>query len=131
MRLLYLAQRVPYPPDRGDKIITFNQVRHLAQKHEVIVACLAEDDADLENAQRLRSLVAEVHAVRISPWRARLRALMSLARGEPFTLGYFDEPALRQKVRTLLDAGSIDAAMVFCSGIAQFIDHASALPRLV
>jgi len=131
MRLLYLAQRVPFPPDRGDKIVTFNQVRHLAQKHEVIVACLAEDDADLDNARQLRSIVADVHAVRISPWRARLRALLSLARGEPFTLGYFNEPALRQKVRSLLEDGSIDAAMVFCSGIAQFIEHADALPRLV
>ena len=131
MRLLYLAQRVPYPPDRGDKIITFHQVRHLARQHEVLVGCLAQDEADLDHAASLRSIVSEVHAVRLSPLRARLRALTSLVLGQPFTLGYFNEPELRRCMDTILAERRIDAAIVFCSGMAQFVEPFRYLPRIV
>ena len=49
MRILYLAQRVPYPPDRGDKILTHNQIRHLARNHDLAVACLAEGNGAQDN----------------------------------------------------------------------------------
>lgn len=131
MKLLYLAQRVPYPPDRGDKIITFHQVQHLARNHEVLVGCLAQDDADLENASRLRSIVSEVHAVRLSPMRAKLRALRSLALGEPFTVGYFCERELHEYTRSLVAEGSLDAIITFCSGVAQFAERACNVPRII
>lgn len=131
MKLLYLAQRVPFPPDRGDKIITYHEVRHLARHHEVVVACLAQDPAEFENARQLRGIAAEVHAIPLSPMHARARALASLVRGRPFTLGYFDEPELRRVVGDLLATGSVDAAFAFCSGVAQFVDAAEGLPRLL
>lgn len=131
MRILYLAQRVPYPPDRGDKIITFHHVRHLARSHEVTVVCLAQGDADLDNAAALRSIVSQVHAVRLSPYRARLRACQALLQGQPFTLGYFNEEALRRRVDELVRRNAIDLAMVFCSGMAQFVESAGHLPRIL
>jgi hypothetical protein len=35
MRLFFICPRVPFPPDRRDKITTFNEIRHLSTKHEV------------------------------------------------------------------------------------------------
>lgn len=131
MRILYLAQRVPFPPDRGDKIITYHEVRHLARKHEVVVGCLAQDERELENARQLARSVAQVHAIPLSAAGSRARALAALATGKPFTLGYFNEPKLRRVVDELLQARSVDAAFAFCSGVAQFIDAAVELPRLL
>jgi len=53
MRILFLAQRVPYPPDRGDKITTYHELRHLAARHEVAVACLADGEEDMANVSAL------------------------------------------------------------------------------
>lgn len=131
MHVLYIAQRVPYPPDRGDKIITYHQIRHLAKTHRVTVACLAEGDEDLEHAESLRSIVPDVHAVPLSPLRARCRALQDLARGRPFTKGYFREPELVRSVRSILQTGNVDVAIVFCSGMAQFVEDADDLPRII
>ena len=52
MRILFLSQRVPYPPNRGDKIPTYYYVRHLARQHEVTVACLAGMVWAIENPSR-------------------------------------------------------------------------------
>jgi len=131
MRILYLAQRVPYPPDRGDKIITFHHVRHLARTHEVTVVCLAQDEADLDNAAALRSIASHVHAVPLSPSRARLRACRALLQGQPFTRGYFNERRVHGMVEQLIRQNAIDLAMVFCSGMAQFVESAAHLPRIL
>ena len=53
MRIFFDCRRVPFPPDRGDKIPTFNQIRHLAERHEVHVFCLGDGTADLDNISGL------------------------------------------------------------------------------
>ena len=58
MRILVLAQRVPFPPHRGDKIATYHYVRHLARRHEVAVACLADGKSDLDNVAGLKPGIA-------------------------------------------------------------------------
>jgi hypothetical protein len=54
VRILYLCHRIPYPPDKGDKIRAYHQVRALAAKHEVDVFTLADDPEDLKYEQALR-----------------------------------------------------------------------------
>jgi polysaccharide biosynthesis protein PslH len=131
VRILFLAQRVPYPPNRGDKIPTYHYVRHLAQKHEVTVACLADGQNDLANADGLRSLVHAVDAVTLSISRARLRAVSALAGCRPLTVAYFDEPELRDRVEQRIKGGQVDAAVVFSSGMAQFVEAFDDLPRII
>ena len=65
MRMFFICQRVPFPPDRGDKITTFNEIRHLSAKHEVHVFCLADGKPDA----RL-TLVGRGARVAGIPWAA-------------------------------------------------------------
>jgi polysaccharide biosynthesis protein PslH len=131
MRILVLAQRVPYPPHRGDKIATYHYVRHLARRHEVAVACLADGRADLDNVAGLAPLVRSVDAVVCSPTRRRARALAALAGGRPLTVAYFDEPELHARVRARLAAERFDAALVYGSGVAQYVEPYRDLPRVI
>ncbi len=98
MRILFLAQRVPFPPDRGDKIHTYNHLRHLAATHEVAVACLADGKEDLENLEGVRPLAASIDAVAVRPWHARARALAVLGGHTPCTVAYFNERELHDLV---------------------------------
>jgi polysaccharide biosynthesis protein PslH len=131
MKILYLAQRVPYPPDRGDKIITYHQVRHLARNHEVTVACLADGGDDLVNAGALAPLTAAVDAVPLRPGLARLRALRALATDSPFTVAYFNERELHDRVAARMRAGRFDAVIAFSSGMAQFVQPYADVPRVM
>jgi sugar transferase (PEP-CTERM/EpsH1 system associated) len=130
MRILCLSQRVPYPPNRGDKIITYHWIRHLAQNHEVHVACLADGKDDLANVAGLDGLAASVDAVPLSRWRSKLRALAALATGTPLTVAIFNEPKLRRRVRACMASG-IDAVFVFSSGMASFVEDYADLPRII
>jgi len=131
MRILFLSQRVPFPPDRGDKIPTYHYVRRLSASHDVTVTCLADGVGDLANVAGLRTIVRDVEAVAVRPAAARGRALAALAGRRPLTVAYFDEPELRDRVRRRVDSGRYDAVLVFSSGVAQFVEPFSNLPRVI
>lgn len=131
MRILYLAQRVPYPPDRGDKITTYREIIHLARDHEVSVACLGDGPEDLENVAALESLVASVDAVLLRRQQARVRALAALASGTPLTVAYFNEKTLHKRIAARMASRHFDAVVVYSSGMAQFVEPYADVPRIM
>jgi sugar transferase (PEP-CTERM/EpsH1 system associated) len=89
-RIVFLSQRVPYPPDRGDRITTWNFLRHFLERGaEVAVGCLQEEPRDADAVDFLRAQCREVVAPRRSPRVARALGLRGLLTGEPLTLPVF------------------------------------------
>ena len=44
--MLFLAHRLPYPPDKGDKIRSWYLLRHFAATRRVHLGCFVDDPAD-------------------------------------------------------------------------------------
>lgn len=131
MRILFLAQRVPFPPNRGDKITTYHEIAHLAREHEVSVACFADGQEDLANVGGLASLTQTIEAVPLAPMAARLRALLALASKTPLTVAYFNDPELHRRVRALARSQRFDAVIVYSSSMAQFVESLTDVPRIM
>jgi hypothetical protein len=61
LKVVFLCQRVPYPPDRGDRITTWHFLQHLLQRgDQVRIACFREEVRDAAGIAHLRGLGAEV-----------------------------------------------------------------------
>jgi sugar transferase (PEP-CTERM/EpsH1 system associated) len=131
MRIFFVCQRVPYPPDRGDKIVTFHEVRHLGQTHEVHVFCLADGAADLANLPGLRDYAASVAAAPVARWKSRLRSLWALFSGRPLSVAAFDEAALHRAIRAKFDEARPDLIIVFSCNVAQYAEHFVGVPRIM
>jgi sugar transferase (PEP-CTERM/EpsH1 system associated) len=131
MRIFFVCQRVPFPPDRGDKIVTFHEIRHLSQKHEVHVFCLSDGTGDLANTSGLRDYAASVTAVRVTRLRSRLRSLMALGTGRPLSVAAFDEAALHRAIIHKYDASPPDLIIVFSCNVAQYAEHFAGVPRIM
>ena len=58
--LLFLAHRVPYPPTKGDKIRSFNLLKHLGQRYQLYLGTFVDDPADWAHESRLRELCHDV-----------------------------------------------------------------------
>jgi len=56
--LLFLCHRIPFPPDRGDKIRSYHLLQRLAQMAPVHVGCFADDDRDMGFAPDMARLTA-------------------------------------------------------------------------
>ena len=120
-RLLFLSHRIPYPPDKGDKIRAWHLFRHLAATHRVHLGTLMDDPADEVHFPALRALCADFACSAISPRRQKLRALAGLRPGRPLTLDYFHDARLQAWVDRTLARGDIARVFIYCSSMAPYV----------
>lgn len=118
--LLFLAHRLPFPPNKGDKVRSFHFLQHLAQRYRLYLGTFVDDAADGRHVEALRGLCAEMCIEAIVPWAKRARSTMGLLRGEPLTLGYFRSRRLRQWVKEVAGRERITRAFAFSSPMAQY-----------
>ena len=131
MRILYLCHRIPYPPNKGDKIRAFHQIRAMSEKHEVDVFTLIDDPEDLNHTAELKKYCRRLTVARVHPPLARLRALSSLFSHKPMTLPYFHSAELAAEVRNSLRGETYDRIFVYCSAMAQYIEAVDKIPVVI
>ena len=129
--LLYLVHRMPYPPDKGDKVRSYHLLKHLAARHRVFVGTFIDDPEDVAHLEALRAMCADLQVITLNPRRARLASLGALLGGRALTLDYYDDRRLHRWVRETIAKQSINAALVFSSSMVQYLKAWPSLPALV
>jgi len=119
MRVLVLAHRIPFPPNKGDKIRSFNIVEYLAGRHEVALACLVDDVRDLRHLDVIRRRVGRFAFARIRPLAKKLWSLTSMLSGQPISVGFFYSRELQREIDEIIAAG-VDAVVCICSPMAEY-----------
>jgi sugar transferase (PEP-CTERM/EpsH1 system associated) len=118
--LLFLCHRVPYPPNKGEKIRAWHILAHLARTHRVHLGCLADDPADRIPAEALRRVCGEIGCFAVRPGVQKLRALARLRPGRPLTRDYFHSPELARWVAETFSRHPIERLYVYSSGMAGY-----------
>jgi sugar transferase (PEP-CTERM/EpsH1 system associated) len=130
-RILFLAHRLPYPPNKGDKVRSYHLLRHLAERHQVHLGTFVDDPDDLQHLPTVQGWCASVHAETLQPRTAKLASLRGLATGEALTEVYYRSPSLARWVAQTVARERIDATVVFSSSMAQYAQAHPAVPMLV
>ncbi len=129
--ILYLVHRLPYPPNKGDKVRSYNLLKHLASQHRVFLGTFIDDPEDEPYITTLRKLCADVFVAKLDPRRAKIRSLNGLIAGDPLTLRYYRDASLQDWVHNTCNHQKIDAAVIFCSAMAQYVENMRRLPTVV
>ena len=131
MRVLYLCHRIPFPPNKGDKIRAYRELRAIGERHEVDLFTLADCAEDLEGELALRRYCRTVTVAGLSRGQARLRMLSTLWGGKPLSNAYFYSPELDVKLHNALLRRSYDRIFVYCSSMAQYVRGIRDVPAVV
>lgn len=131
MKILYLAHRIPFPPNKGDKIRAFHQLEHLARGHDVWCACFADDPRDMEYVERLSTLCRDVVAIPIDRRRAAMRGLVGLARGTTMTESFYRDERMDNALKHWADDVSFDLVFAFSSSMATYAESVPAARRVL
>lgn len=132
MRILFLAHRTPYPPNKGDKIRAFNLLSHLTKFHDVTLLYWVDDPQDLNHTSFLRSLCrGRVIPVRLNRSLAMGRALRSLLRGGSFTEGFYSAKSFQRELDNVLHGAPFDAVFVYSSAVASYAEKIDARTKIV
>ena len=129
MKILFLSQRVPYPPNRGDKITTWRIIERLRRHHEVVCVAFAHDQADRDGARELERMGFPIHTVDLHPKWSRVKSLPLLLTSKPLTLGVFGSTELQRLVDE--HAEGADLAYAFSSSMGAFLLPHAGLRRVM
>lgn len=130
-KILYLVHRMPYPPNKGDKVRSYHLLRHLAERHQVHLGTFIDDPEDEAHVDTVKQWCADVHVARLHPRQARLASLAGLLTGRALTLHYYRDAGLQRWVDATLAAHQIETAVVFSSSMAQYTEGKPGLKTLV
>jgi sugar transferase (PEP-CTERM/EpsH1 system associated) len=129
--MLFISHRIPYPPDRGEKIRGWNLIQHLGRKYRLYYGCLIDDPTDWQHVPRLEAFCADFAAFGIDKRRQKLRALLRFRPGRPLMLDYYDHPALRRWTRETLARERIDIVYIYSTAMAPYVLHAEGPRRIL
>lgn len=121
--LLFLAHRIPYPPNKGDKLRSFNLVKQLGRDYRVHLGAFIDDAHDWKYVDELRAMCGECHFARLDPFTAKLRSLSALLSGGPLSLPYYRDAGMRDWVRRILRERPVRQVLVFSGPMAQYVER--------
>ena len=137
-QVLVLSQRVPFPPNKGDKIRTYHQIRSMVERgFDISVCTLLGDDGDRRDLDELEtSLGVRTYGADLGPrWSRMSRAFL---KGQPISVSFFYAEALSRTLGSLLERERVDAIMCTSSAMAEYVfrsgvreRHGDASPLLV
>ncbi len=119
--ILFLAHRIPYPPDKGDKIRSWRWLQYLSKHFRVHLACFVDDPRDFNHTEFLSDLCETAVFIPLNPKMAKLKSLGALATSKPLSFRYFHDTRMVAAVRAAR-ARPLVAEIAFSSAMAPFIE---------
>ena len=118
--ILFLSHRIPYPPDKGDKIRSWRLLKHLTEQFDVHLACFIDDPRDFAHTEFLDGLCASTTFVELKPLVARLKSLPALLSREALSFSYYRSQKMKKKIEAIRRRALV-AEIAFSSSVAPYI----------
>ncbi|MDA9840309.1 TIGR03087 family PEP-CTERM/XrtA system glycosyltransferase [Rubripirellula sp.] len=121
-KLLFLAHRFPYPPNRGDRIRSYNMLRVLAEHFEISLGCTSDESVSDQQLDHMRQFCERIHVAQLPSWSRRARAGRALFKWQSLTEAMFTAPSLHREVQRWHQSFHFDKAIVFCSSMYPYMN---------
>lgn len=121
--LLYLCHRIPFPPNKGDKIRSFNILKKLSENYDIHLGCFIDDPFDKKYAGDLIKHCCTVFYLDQNKIMAKVKGLKAFVTNKPITLPYYFDKRMREWVNTMITQHRINKVFVFSSSMAQYCQN--------
>lgn len=121
--ILFMVHRIPYPPNKGDKIRSFNILRWLSQKYEVHLGCFVDCKEDRQYVEELKTYCRSYKVIELNSVVCKLRSLSAFVSGAPLTVPYFSSKELGTWVSQVVEEFGIQKGLMFSSSMGQYLEH--------
>ncbi len=108
MNILFLANRFPYPPFRGDKLKIFNLAKQLSQRHNLFLITFIQDKQDYAHVPVLENYFREIRLVDLPGYKSGLNCILNTFSSDPLQVSYFKSKKLNTVLNDFLYSHDID-----------------------
>ncbi len=126
--ILFLAHRIPYPPNKGDKIRSWNFLKELAKEHTVHLGFFIDNPDDEVHVSFLESHTASLCYETVKPFKQKLLSLRSFLTNDALTVGAYPYGKLKKYVRSLVKKKEIDLIFLFSAATGPIVPNDIDIP---
>ena len=118
--VLFICHRIPYPPNKGDKIATFNIMKFLSEHYDLHLATFVDEPEDRQYKKTVKQYCSSVKFVDICHKTNLSSGLKSILKGLPVSIAHYHSDEMQEFVDATLSHYNIKNVVVYSSGVAQF-----------
>lgn len=122
--LLFLSQRIPYPPNKGDKLRSFAVLKHLSRRYQVHLGSFIDDPDDWRHVDALRAYCADLCCVGLHSRWGKVRSLAGFVNGRSLSEIYFHSHGLVRWVRRVMREVRPETAFLYSSVMGRYLPTA-------
>jgi sugar transferase (PEP-CTERM/EpsH1 system associated) len=119
--LLFLSHRLPFPPDKGDKIRSYHILKHLTSRFRVHLGSFYDDPSDAAHIPSLRAICDDLCCLPLTRSRKVVRSLAALARNRSMTESVYRDERLTAWISRTIEQNDIRDVFVYCSAMAPYV----------
>lgn len=131
MRILFLTSRLPYPPNRGDRLRAYHFLKELSTEHQITLLSFIAGASELEHVDALRPYCRDVRVLLRKPHRSATSVLLGLWRREPLQALYYRSGEMQRLVDQVLVEGQFDVVYTHLFRMAPYVERRSHVYRVV
>jgi sugar transferase (PEP-CTERM/EpsH1 system associated) len=121
VRILFLAHRLPYAPNRGDRVRAYHLLRYLSTFADVDVIALTHDEEEAAHAHDLASVSSTTRVVPVARAANLVRSALAWPTRRPLTHVMLYAGGLQAAIADSLGRHAPSVVFAYCTGIAPAV----------
>jgi len=126
MKILFVTNEVPFPPDNGVRIVSYNAMRLMKDKgHDLALAILTEEDGDLtQRFEKIQSFCLDgcSFLVKLFPKNKWIIQFWAILKNKIYPIERYNSDTFRRKLMLLIEDFKPDVIHFDIITMTQYID---------
>ncbi len=130
-RILFVCHRIPYPPNKGDKIRSFHELQSLSRDYQIDLVTFVDNENDFTYKGELQQFCSRIFVFKLQKIAGIIKALIFFVRGKSLSEGfYFNRHAYKQ-IDDLINNSSYEFAFCFSAQVGQYLARHQNIKRVM
>jgi sugar transferase (PEP-CTERM/EpsH1 system associated) len=131
LNILFIANRFPYPPYRGDKLKIYNLAKHLSKSHNLFLLTFIQDKADYQYLDILKKYFNKIQFIYLPKYKSTLHCAFKILSSKPFQIIYFESKKFKLMVNDFVENNKIDIIHTQHLRMAQYTNELNKYKRIL
>ena len=131
MNILFLTPRLPFPPNRGDRVRTFNFARVLSRRHSLYLLSFVQSQDEVQYVDHLKDYFEDIDIVLLPAWQSYLSMALHCFSSEPLQVSFYRSAGMQARVDRVLADKCFDVIYVFHLRMAPYVSGRKGLYKIL